>query len=126
MGLAQFAAGLAALARQLEGLGLTGRTALDPRSSAATQLMAMYEQMGNALARQVPPYAGVWGVGQTLPFSAAARTMAGHAQMGNARRARWHLKPRGAAVSWRKAENGQVLLLYAVAGGTCLGCLFNV
>ncbi|KAK9845465.1 hypothetical protein WJX81_007167 [Elliptochloris bilobata] len=49
---AQFAAGLAALARQLEGLGLTGRTALDPRSSAATQLMAMYEQMGNALARQ--------------------------------------------------------------------------
>ena len=52
---AQFAAGLAALARQLEGLGLTGRTALDPRSSAATLLMAMYEQMGNALARQARP-----------------------------------------------------------------------
>ena len=47
------------LARQLEGLGLTGRTALDPRSSAATQLMAMYEQMGNALARQVAPRPGV-------------------------------------------------------------------
>lgn len=49
---AQFATGLAALARQLEGLGLAGPTVLDPCSSAATQLMAMYEQMGNALARQ--------------------------------------------------------------------------
>ena len=50
---AQFAAGLGALGRQLAGLGLAARPDLDPRSSAATQLMAMYEAMGNTLARQV-------------------------------------------------------------------------
>ena len=50
---AQFAAGLSGLGRQLVGLGLAARPNLDPRSSAATQLMAMYESMGNTLARQV-------------------------------------------------------------------------
>ncbi len=50
---AQFAAGLSGLGRQLVGLGLAARPDLDPRSSAATQLMAMYEAMGNTLARQV-------------------------------------------------------------------------
>jgi hypothetical protein len=50
---AQYAAGLAGLGRQLAGLGLAARPDLDPRSSAATQLMAMYEAMGNTLARQV-------------------------------------------------------------------------
>lgn len=50
---AQFAAGLAGLGRQLAGLGLAARADLDPRSSAAQQLMAMYETMGNTLARQV-------------------------------------------------------------------------
>jgi len=50
---AQFAAGLSGLGRQLVGLGLAARPDLDPRSSAATQLMAMYESMGNTLARQV-------------------------------------------------------------------------
>ncbi|KAK9915535.1 hypothetical protein WJX75_000406 [Coccomyxa subellipsoidea] len=49
---AQFAAGLSGLGRQLVGLGLAARPNLDPRSSAATQLMAMYESMGNTLARQ--------------------------------------------------------------------------
>ncbi|BDA44397.1 probable phosphoinositide phosphatase SAC1 at N-terminal half [Coccomyxa sp. Obi] len=49
---AQFAAGLSGLGRQLVGLGLAARPDLDPRSSAATQLMAMYESMGNTLARQ--------------------------------------------------------------------------
>ena len=50
---AQYAAGLAGLGRQLAGLGLAAQPNLDPRSSAATQLMAMYEAMGNTLARQV-------------------------------------------------------------------------
>ena len=50
---AQFAAGLSALGRQLVGLGLAARADLDPRSSVASHLMSMYESMGNTLARQV-------------------------------------------------------------------------
>ena len=50
---AQFAAGLSALGRQLVGLGLAAQPDLDPRSSAASHLMSMYESMGNTLARQV-------------------------------------------------------------------------
>ena len=57
---AQFAAGLSGLGRQLAGLGLAARAELDPRSSAATQLMAMYETMGNTLARQVCACLGAW------------------------------------------------------------------
>ncbi|CAL5218518.1 g205 [Coccomyxa viridis] len=49
---AQFAAGLSALGRQLVGLGLAAQPDLDPRSSAASHLMSMYESMGNTLARQ--------------------------------------------------------------------------
>ena len=41
------------LGRQLVGLGLAARADLDPRSSAASHLMSMYESMGNTLARQV-------------------------------------------------------------------------
>ncbi len=52
---AQFAAGLSALGRQLVGLGLAAQPDLDPRSSAASHLMSMYESMGNTLARQVCP-----------------------------------------------------------------------
>ena len=52
---AQFAAGLSALGRQLVGLGLAAQPYLDPRSSAASHLMSMYESMGNTLARQVCP-----------------------------------------------------------------------
>jgi len=50
---AQFAAGVSALGRQLMGLGLAAQPDLDPRSSAASHLMSMYESMGNTLARQV-------------------------------------------------------------------------
>ena len=50
---AQFAAGLGALGRQLAALGLSAEALVDARSSAAAQLMGMYEAMGHALSRQV-------------------------------------------------------------------------
>lgn len=50
---AQFAYGLAAMGQQLHGLGLADTPAVDPRSSAARELMDMYEAMGNVLSRQV-------------------------------------------------------------------------
>jgi phosphatidylinositol 3,5-bisphosphate 5-phosphatase len=52
---AQFAAGLAALGRQLAALGISDSPTIDARSSAARHLMDMYEATGNTLARQVRP-----------------------------------------------------------------------
>ena len=52
---AQFAAGLAALGRQLAALGISDGPTIDARSSAARHLMDMYEATGNTLARQVQP-----------------------------------------------------------------------
>ena len=66
---AQFAAGLSALGRQLVGLGLATHADLDPRSSVASHLMSMYESMGNTLARQVSHAS--WC--QTLAMQAACR-----------------------------------------------------
>jgi phosphatidylinositol 3,5-bisphosphate 5-phosphatase len=54
---AQFAAGLAALGRQLAALGISDSPTIDARSSAARHLMDMYEATGNTLARQVQPLA---------------------------------------------------------------------
>ena len=54
---AQFAAGLAALGRQLAALGISDSPTIDARSSAARHLMDMYEATGNTLARQVRPLA---------------------------------------------------------------------
>jgi hypothetical protein len=69
----QFAAGLTGLGRQLVGLGLAAEPDLDPRSSAATQLMAMYEAMGNTLARQVgPPFVALKPLHDTFAFCAGS------------------------------------------------------
>ena len=50
---AQFALGLHALGLQLEALGVSDSPFLDTRSTVAVELMNLYEQMGNVLARQV-------------------------------------------------------------------------
>ena len=50
---AQFAYGLTALGQQLHALSLTDEPSIDAQSSAARQLMDMYEAMGNVLSRQV-------------------------------------------------------------------------
>lgn len=50
---AQFALGLHALGLQLEALGVADSPTLDTRSTVAVELMNLYEQMGNVLARQV-------------------------------------------------------------------------
>ena len=50
---AQFVLGLHALEMQLHALGISESPALDIRSSMATELMNLYEQMGNTLAKQV-------------------------------------------------------------------------
>ena len=50
---AQFVLGLHALELQLHALGITDSPVLDIRSSMATELMNLYEQMGNTLAKQV-------------------------------------------------------------------------
>lgn len=50
---AQFAYGLAAMGQQLHSLGLADTPVIDPQSSAARELMDMYEAMGNVLSRQV-------------------------------------------------------------------------
>ena len=50
---AQFAYGLAAMGQQLHGLGLADSPTIDAQSSAARELMDMYEAMGNVLSRQV-------------------------------------------------------------------------
>lgn len=57
---AQFALGLHALGLQLQALGLSDTPDLDTRSSIAGELMNLYEQMGNVLARQVCPLCGSW------------------------------------------------------------------
>lgn len=49
---AQFAAGLAALGRQLAALGVSDGPSIDARSSLARHLMDLYEATGNTLARQ--------------------------------------------------------------------------
>ena len=51
--MAQFAYGLTALGQQLHALGLADAPTIDAQSSAARQLMDMYEAMGNVLSRQV-------------------------------------------------------------------------
>ena len=50
---AQFAYGLTALGQQLHALGLTDTPSIEAQSSAAHELMDMYEDMGNVLSRQV-------------------------------------------------------------------------
>lgn len=50
---AQFAHGLTALGQQLHALGLADTPCVEPQSSAARELMDMYEDMGNVLSRQV-------------------------------------------------------------------------
>lgn len=50
---AQFAYGLTAVGQQLHALGLADTPTIDAQSSAARQLMDMYEVMGNVLSRQV-------------------------------------------------------------------------
>ena len=50
---AQFALGLHALGLQLQALGVAEDPDLDTRSGIAVELMNLYEQMGNVLARQV-------------------------------------------------------------------------
>ncbi|XP_010535227.1 PREDICTED: phosphoinositide phosphatase SAC1 [Tarenaya hassleriana] len=49
---AQYAYGLAALGRQLQAMGLTDSSKIDPDSSLAAALMDMYQSMGDALAQQ--------------------------------------------------------------------------
>ncbi|KAL0027916.1 hypothetical protein WJX79_002536 [Trebouxia sp. C0005] len=49
---AQFAYGLTAMGQQLHALGLADTPTIDAQSSAARQLMDMYEVMGNVLSRQ--------------------------------------------------------------------------
>lgn len=49
---AQFAYGLYALELQLHGLGVIDNKRIDPRSEVATQLMNLYENMGDSLALQ--------------------------------------------------------------------------
>ena len=53
---AQFAYGLTALGQQLHALGLTDTPSIEAQSSAARELMDMYEDMGNVLSRQVGSY----------------------------------------------------------------------
>lgn len=62
---AQFVLGLHALELQLHALGISESPFLDIRSSMATELMNLYEQMGNTLAKQVP-----FLYFPSLPFSA--------------------------------------------------------
>ena len=50
---AQFVLGLHALELQLHALGISESPVLDIRSSMAIELMNLYEQMGNTLAKQV-------------------------------------------------------------------------
>lgn len=50
---AQFVLGLHALELQLHALGISESPTLDIRSSMAIELMNLYEQMGNTLAKQV-------------------------------------------------------------------------
>ena len=50
---AQFALGAHALGLQLQSLGVAETPDLDTRSGIAVELMNLYEQMGNVLARQV-------------------------------------------------------------------------
>ena len=50
---AQFACGLTALGQQLHALRLTDTPSVEAQSSAAHELMDMYEDMGNVLSRQV-------------------------------------------------------------------------
>lgn len=50
---AQFAYGLTALGQQLHALGLADTPSIEAQSSAARELMDMYEEMGNVLSRQV-------------------------------------------------------------------------
>ena len=50
---AQFALGAHALGLQLQALGVAEAPDLDTRSGIAVELMNLYEQMGNVLARQV-------------------------------------------------------------------------
>lgn len=54
--MAQFAYGLTALGQQLHALGLTDTPSIEAQSSAARELMDMYEDMGNVLSRQVGSY----------------------------------------------------------------------
>lgn len=49
---AQYAYGLEALGRQLQGVGLTDIPKLDPDSGVAAALMEMYQNMGDSLALQ--------------------------------------------------------------------------
>lgn len=51
--MAQFAAGIMGLGRQLFTMGVSDSSVLDAHSSVARQVMDMYEAMGNTLARQV-------------------------------------------------------------------------
>ena len=53
---AQFAYGLTALGQQLHALRLTDTPSIEAQSSAARELMDMYEDMGNVLSRQVGSY----------------------------------------------------------------------
>ncbi len=50
---AQFAYGLTAVGQQLHALSLADTPTIDAQSSAARELMDMYEVMGNVLSRQV-------------------------------------------------------------------------
>jgi len=50
---AQFALGLHALGLQLHALGISESPLVDTRSSLAIELMNLFEQMGNVLAKQV-------------------------------------------------------------------------
>ena len=52
---AQFALGLHALEAQLHALGISESPVLDIRSGMAVELMNLYEQMGNTLAKQASP-----------------------------------------------------------------------
>jgi hypothetical protein len=49
---AQYAYGLEALGRQLQGVGLTDVPKLDPDCEVAATLMDMYQNMGDSLALQ--------------------------------------------------------------------------
>ena len=50
---AQFVLGLHALEAQLHALGVSDSLSMDIQSSMARELMSLYEQMGDTLARQV-------------------------------------------------------------------------
>lgn len=56
---AQFVLGLHALEAQLHALGISDSPSLDIESSMATELMNLYEQMGDTLAKQVPTNAAL-------------------------------------------------------------------